>query len=216
MKTSLLILALTVAKFAISQSNELKIYELDTKELITACKITAFVDNLDLASGYIESINGSVLTLRIAENTDYHIRVNETRTFELNASNDLAVGHTLVEVNEPQLVYRIQIGTFSEPIPTSFYVDINDISFEKKEGTEMTRIMTGNFYSFKEVKLVKNQIHNQGFADAFIVAYYNGERIEYAEALYMEQQNDQAKNSNLSSPENTSNRVEMASSNQKD
>lgn len=216
MKTSLLILALSIASFAISQSNEFKIYKLETKEPIKACKITAFVDNFDVATGYIESINGSILTLRIAENTDYHIRINETTTFELNASNDLALGHTLVEVNEPNLIYRIQIGAFSEPIPSSFYVDFNDISLEKKEGTEMTRIMTGNFYSQEEVNSVKSQIQNQGFADAFIIAYYNGERIEYAEALYMEQQNDQAKNSNLSSPENTSNRVEMASSNQKD
>jgi len=38
----------------------------------------------------------------------------------------------------------------------------------------MTRIMPENFYWVKEVTLVKNQIHNQGFVNAFIVAYHNG------------------------------------------
>lgn len=216
MKTSLLLLALSIAPFAISQSNEFKIYELDTKEPITDCKITAFVDNLDVASGYIESIQGSIITLRIAENTNYHIRVNDTKTFELNASNDLAVGHTLIQVNEPNLIYRIQIGAFSEPIPASFYVDFKDLSLEKKEGTEMTRIMTGNFYSQEEVKSVKSQIQNQGFKDAFIVAYYNGDRIELAEALIMEQQFDQAKTNAITKPTINSNRMEIASTNQKD
>lgn len=80
----------------------------------------------------------------------------------------------------------------------------------------MTRLMTGNYNSYLEAKSVKNQLLNKGFTDAFIVAYYNGERIEYAEAIKLGQQFNEAKYTNLTVPTLNSNKMEMASSNLKD
>lgn len=199
MKNTLLTLSLFVASVALSQSNEFDVYQLDTKDSINACSVTAFVDNIELDAGYVEKISGSIITLRLAKNTDYLIHVNDEKYFKIYGSNtdDFSTLPKVALVNDPALVYRVQVGTFSKAIPKSYYLNFNSIILEKKAGTKMTRLMTGNFDSLADVTAAKNQIQSNGFKDAFIVAYYDGERIECAQALKIEAHVSQVENFEL-------------------
>lgn len=193
MKNIITILSLYISFIAISQSNDYQVYQLDTKESIQACNIVAYLDNTDLDAGYVEKISGSIITLRITQNTDYLIQINNSKYFKIYGSNIDAVTSLpkVSLVNDPALIYRIQLGAFSKTIPTSLFANFKDVVTEKMDGTNLTRFMTGNFNSLKDATNVQKQIQSMGNKDAFIVAYYNGERIKYTEALKKEVHVDQ-------------------------
>ncbi len=88
-----------------------------------------------------------------------------------------------VDVKNPSgLVYRVQIGAFSKPIPQDLFKEFTPVSGEKIEGTSITRYMAGFFNNSKTVVEARQSIRELGYSDAFIVAYCDGERIGFGEA----------------------------------
>jgi len=88
-----------------------------------------------------------------------------------------------VDVKNPSgLVYRVQIGAFSKPIPQDLFKEFTPVSGEKIEGTKIVRYMAGFFNNSKSVVEARQSIRNLGYSDAFIVAYCDGERIGFGEA----------------------------------
>lgn len=189
MKNVIAILSLVVSFISISQSNEYQVYQLDTKESIHACQITAYLDNIDLDAGYIEQISGSIISLRITKNTDYLIQINDTKYFKIYGSIEDSISNLpkVALVNDPQLIYRIQLGAFSKAIPRNYFNKFNDHKTEKIAGTNLTRFMIGSYTKISDVTAAQEQIKLNGFNDTFIVAYYNGERIDITEAIKMEE-----------------------------
>lgn len=199
MKNTFLLISLFIASIANAQSNQFDTYQLETKDTIVACSITAYVDNIELEAGYVEKISGSILTMRIAKNTDYLIQINNEKYFKIYGSdtNDLSKSPKIVMVNDPALIYRIQLGAFSQKIPNSYYANFQDLVTEKVAETNVTRLMTGKFNSLVDATSLKEKIHCNGFKDAFIVAYYEDERIEFSQALQIEAQKNNAENFEL-------------------
>lgn len=74
------------------------------------------------------------------------------------------------------LVYRIQIGAFSRPVPNETFNEFSPISGEEVR-PGLIRYMAGYFPSRVDATVARNQIRNLGYSDAFLVAYCNGERI---------------------------------------
>ena len=92
-----------------------------------------------------------------------------------------------VDVESPGgLVYRVQIGAFSKPIPQNLYKEFNPVSGEKIAGTNVTRYMAGFFNSTNKVTQARSDIRGLGYSDAFIVAYCDGKRISFGEARKLE------------------------------
>ncbi len=92
-----------------------------------------------------------------------------------------------VDVKEPSgLVYRVQIGAFSKPIPQDLFSSFNPVSGEKIANTTITRYMAGYFNGATKAVEAQTQIKGLGYKDAFVIAYCDGKRISLAEARDLE------------------------------
>ena len=112
------------------------------------------------------------------------------------------------------LVFKVQIGAFRNPIPQDHFRGFAPIMAEDA-GNGITRYTAGLFKTFNMANEAKNAIRTIGYPDAFVVAFYNGKRININEARAMVDGSQLTVNSSQSSVNNsqTSN-SEPATSNQ--
>jgi hypothetical protein len=109
------------------------------------------------------------------------LTIKEVVTDTYSASNPIPV-----DVKTPTgLVYRVQIGAFSKPIPQTLFNKFNPVSGEKLNNG-ITRYMAGYFNNSTKVVEARDQIKQLGYSDAFAVAYCDGKRITLAEARVLE------------------------------
>ncbi|MDF1672053.1 MAG: SPOR domain-containing protein, partial [Vicingaceae bacterium] len=118
------------------------------------------------------------------------------------------------------LVFKVQIGAFRNPIPQNHFKGFAPIMAEDA-GNGITRYTAGLFTGINTAVEAKNSIRSIGYNDAFVVAFYNGERISIAKAREMMGEElvvDNSSNENNNSTENTStentNTVENNSNNE--
>ncbi len=79
------------------------------------------------------------------------------------------------------LVFKVQIGAFRKPIPAEKFEGVQPITAETTR-PEWIRYCVGLFQTFEPAVVVKKEMQQRGFKDAFIVAYLNGKRIELTQA----------------------------------
>lgn len=79
------------------------------------------------------------------------------------------------------LVYKVQVGAFSKPVPEDTFKEFNPVTGEQiNKG--LIRYTVGIFPSKGEAYLAQNRVRSLGYSDAFVVAYCNGERMTVAQA----------------------------------
>jgi OmpA-OmpF porin, OOP family len=89
----------------------------------------------------------------------------------------------LIDDNDPAmgLFYTVQLGVFSAQIPEQYWKGITPLYRMKiEDGT--TRYFSGIFHSVDEARPKLDNAKGNGLVDAFITAYYKGNRITIAEA----------------------------------
>ena len=95
-----------------------------------------------------------------------------------------------IPVNAKQplgLVYKVQVGAFRNPLPQQSFNKFAPISGQALQ-SGVTRYMVGYFTNFSPADAAKEEIHGiGGYNDAFVVAYYNGERISINRAKELEE-----------------------------
>jgi len=107
-------------------------------------------------------------------------RTTETAIYE--ATTDIPV-----DAKQPLgLVYKVQIGAFRNAPDKTYFEKFAPVSGQSiRDG--ITRYMVGYFTSFTPANTAKNQVRSMGdYKDAFVVAYYNGERISMSKAKQLE------------------------------
>jgi hypothetical protein len=82
------------------------------------------------------------------------------------------------------LVFKIQVGAFHKPLNNDVFKGLQPVSGETTR-PGWIRYCVGLFRTFEPAVIAKNEVRGQGFKDAFVVAYYNGKRIELHEAYRM-------------------------------
>ncbi len=82
--------------------------------------------------------------------------------------------------NEWKLLFRVQFSASKMPARNDEYAGMMPIFYEYAEG--WYRYMHGEFFDLNNAFSARNQIRTMGYADAFVVAYFNGRRISVAEA----------------------------------
>ena len=106
------------------------------------------------------------------------------------------------------LVFKVQIGAFRNAIPQNHFKGFAPIMAEDA-GNGITRYTAGLFTGVNMAVEAKNSIRSIGYNDAFVVAFYNGERISIAKAREMMGEelvvdNSSNQNNNSSTNQNTS------------
>ncbi len=79
------------------------------------------------------------------------------------------------------LFFTVQIGVYSKPVPSSSLFNIKPLNTELIR-SGLIRYTTGQFTSLDDASLRKDEIRLVGVKDAFVTAYFNGERITIAKA----------------------------------
>jgi hypothetical protein len=82
------------------------------------------------------------------------------------------------------LVYKVQVGAFRNPLPVSYYKQYNPISTEALD-PKITRYMLGNYKKYIRAEEIRREVLGE-FPGAFVVAYLNGIRIETTVARDLE------------------------------
>ena len=85
-----------------------------------------------------------------------------------------------------QLVYRIQVAAFSKPVQYDYFKGLMPITTEKVINTNITRYFAGLFETWEAAQSALNDVRNQGFSDAYIVAYFEGRKVSLNRAKNLE------------------------------
>jgi hypothetical protein len=81
------------------------------------------------------------------------------------------------------LAYFIQLGNFSSKKDLNNFIDINPI-YEEKSNIGY-KYLTGTYKTYESAKESLNEISKKGFPEAFVTAYYKGEKITLNKAKTM-------------------------------
>ena len=139
----------------------------------------ANVTNNNLAANNNKQVNNTDATNNVI-----------TKTVKLN-TQELLVKNTNAYSNEKPipidekipdgLVFKVQIGAFKSPLPNNTFKGLSPV-IAQTTPSGYIRYMAGNFQQYENANAVKNDLKNLGYNDAFVVAYYNGIRINLSEA----------------------------------
>ncbi len=95
-----------------------------------------------------------------------------------NDSNPIPIGLPLPEGS----FYTIQVGAFRLPVANNTFSQFAPV-YAERQTNGFIRYSTGFFTSYTEAIQARNEIRQMGYADAFIVAYKNRERVRYSELM---------------------------------
>ncbi|HEY8403621.1 MAG TPA: SPOR domain-containing protein, partial [Flavobacteriales bacterium] len=79
------------------------------------------------------------------------------------------------------LFFTVQVGVYSRPVPAKSLHYINPLNSELTE-TKKIRYTSGMYTSLQEAVDKRTEARAIGITDAFVTAYYNGQRISLSEA----------------------------------
>ena len=98
-----------------------------------------------------------------------------------SAANPVPVDNPLPD----GVVYKIQLGAFSKPVSASAFKGLTPLSGEKLTNG-VTKYYVGMFRRFAEADDALRKVHEYGFKDAYIVAFYNHKTINPERAKQLE------------------------------
>jgi hypothetical protein len=84
------------------------------------------------------------------------------------------------------LVYRIQLAAYAARVPENAFRGLFPLSSENVQGKNVTRYFVGYFSVIKDARKALESVKKYGYTDAFLVSYYNGEKITIEKAREIE------------------------------
>ena len=96
-----------------------------------------------------------------------------------------------IPLNEPLpggIIYKIQLGVFSKQVNNDHFGGFYPISGEELKDRGLIKYYAGIFSTYVTASTALSQIKANGFADAFVVSYYDGKKITVERAKELEDQ----------------------------
>jgi len=125
------------------------------------------------------------------------VKKDEPASFQLVEQSPYDVQNP-IPVNESYpagVIYKIQLGAYSNPLPIASFKGMIPVSIERASGAKVSKYFVGKFRKFADAEKALPVVRSKGFKDAFIVAWLNGKSIPVARAQTMEDK--QSDESNL-------------------
>jgi len=153
------------------------------------------------ASGQCVPKGTNELVLEVAENTADHLGIpTEKEVLELpEYSYNQAPGAAKADPIEMKqgLFFTVQIGVFNRPVDDATVKNLPEIMTVRLPNG-LIRYATGMFDSAEEASPRRQEAIQKGITDAFVVAYYKGERMTVARArILLEQEGPSILQSNM-------------------
>jgi hypothetical protein len=82
--------------------------------------------------------------------------------------------------------YRIQLGVFGSAIDYNTFGGISPITAETVPGKSLTRYYGGKFTRYEDARIAAEKVKQSGFGDAFIVGWYDGQKLPVSRVLELE------------------------------
>ena len=83
------------------------------------------------------------------------------------------------------VVYKIQLGAFSKPLATNTFKGLSPISGERLP-SGITKYYVGLFRRFADAEDALRKVHEYGFKESYIIAFYNRKTINPERAKQLE------------------------------
>ena len=93
-------------------------------------------------------------------------------------TNPIPIGMPLPEGS----FFTIQVGAFRIPVANNNFKQFAPV-YAERQTNGFIRYSTGFFSTYTEAIQARNEIRQMGYADAFIVAYKNRERVRYSDLM---------------------------------
>jgi epidermal growth factor receptor substrate 15 len=139
--------------------------------------------------------NQDSLLMEIAQNTLAQLPADSLARLQPQikpSDYNKAPGAALAEAAEEHkgLYFTVQVGVYNRPVPASQVKNIDPLVTKRLDNGQI-RYSSGMFHSVDEARPKRAEAIERGITDAFITAYYQGERItiEEAKRLLAEQGN---------------------------
>jgi hypothetical protein len=116
-----------------------------------------------------------------AKNATAELVVNFSISSASPYSNDNPIP---VAVIPSGLIYRIQLGAFSNTIPENAFGGLSPLS--KERNPSETKYFVGYFSSLVKAREALDQVKKYGYPDAFIVSYFDSKKIPIQQAREIE------------------------------
>lgn len=144
------------------------------------------------ASGECVPKGTNVMVLEIAENTAEHMgipTVNELVELPELAYNQAPGAAKAAPIELKQgLFFTVQVGVYNRPVDDAQLKNLPEI-LTVRLPNGLIRYSSGMFDSAEEATPRRTEAQSKGISDAFIVAYYKGERITVARARVILEEN---------------------------
>ncbi|PID69865.1 MAG: hypothetical protein CR985_03680 [Flavobacteriales bacterium] len=105
---------------------------------------------------------------------------------ELAAANARLAQEESNRITDRTIVYSVQIGAFNNFKAHLFSDELTTIK-EFKEGG-FNKYAVGNFVTYEEARILKEDLRRMGFKDCFIIAQSYGQRVDIKEALQLSEE----------------------------
>ena len=151
-----------------------------TELLLTEVKTEPIINNANKIITAATTNNNSIASTT----ANNEVGIGTTDVFE-KKSTIAYTNNNPIPLNQPLpqgLLFKVQIGAFRNPIPQDLFRGFNPL-FGESTPNGLVRYTAGSFRNYKNANTAKNEIRGIGYKDAFVVAYYNGKRVSYAEAM---------------------------------
>ncbi|HUX53808.1 MAG TPA: CDC27 family protein [Williamwhitmania sp.] len=103
--------------------------------------------------------------------------------FPYNAANPIPMDDPLPN----GVVYRIQLGAFSQPVNYSVFKGLAPLSGEVVKGGSLKKYFAGLFENYRDAQSGLVLVKSKGFSDAYVVSWVNGKITPTARAQNFEQ-----------------------------
>lgn len=84
------------------------------------------------------------------------------------------------------LIYRIQLGAYSGVIEENAFKGLTPVTAEKTANKDITKYYVGYFPTIEVARKALGEVKSYGYPDAFLVSYYNKEKITIQKAREIE------------------------------
>lgn len=142
-------------------------------------------DNNDTDTNFVTENTNETAEVR----TEINSELDLTNIFDANERAFYSATNPIPGIPESNgLFYRIQIAAFNGKVNDDRFIGMKPIFWEPVPNSALIRYIVGNFAKYNSAINNLPTVRAMGYADAFIVAYYNGKRIPIYEARRIEEQ----------------------------